>query len=59
MCLHYAPDHVVPMFVQYTEIYVIDKTCCECEPHQTTDYAVNPCLIMSKTPVNNDYFSFK
>ena len=50
-CLYYAPDHLVPIFVLYIE--VIDKTWCEYEPNQATNYALNSGLIMSKTPVNN------
>ena len=52
-----APDQLVPSFVQYTEVYVIDKTWCEYEPNQTSDYAANWELITSKTPVNSDCFN--
>ena len=33
----------------YIGVYAIDKTWYEYEPNQSTDYAVNPGLIMSNT----------
>ena len=51
------PEHLVLRFVLNIEVYVIDKTWCEYEHDQTTDYTVNPGLIMSKTPVNKGWFN--
>ena len=48
--LYCTPEHFVLIFVLYVEVYVIDKTRCEYEPNETMDYAVNPGLIMRKTP---------
>ena len=41
-CLYCAPDHLVPIFVLYIDVYVnvTDKPWCEYELNQTTDYAV-------------------
>ena len=44
------------MFVLYIEVYVIDKTWCEPESNQTTDYAANRGLITSKTLFVNKKF---
>ena len=42
-------EHLVSMFVLCIEVCGIDKPWCEYEPNQTTDYAVNPGSITSKT----------
>ena len=50
--------HVVSP-VLYIKVYVVDKTWCEYEPNQTTDYAVNPQLITSKPPSTTNKGCFK
>ena len=56
-CPQSTHGSVLTIFVLYIEVYIINKTLCEYEPNQTTDYAVNPGLIMSKTPVDNGCFN--
>ena len=51
--MYCAPDHLVPMFVLYIDVYVIDQMCYEYEANQTTNCGISLGLIMSKTPVNN------
>ena len=48
-CPYCALKHLVPIFVLYIEVYVIDKTCCKYKPNQTTVYAVILWLITNKT----------
>ena len=48
-----CPSPFVPIVMLYINVYVIDKQWCEHEPNQTADYAVNPELIMSQTPLTN------
>ena len=43
---NYATEHLVQIFVLYIEGLLIDNTCCEYDPCQSTDYAVYPGLIM-------------
>ena len=50
-------EHLVPICVVYINVYGIYKTWCEYEPNQTTDYAVNLGLIMSKIRFNNGCFN--
>ena len=40
--LYCTGDNLAPMFVWYIEVYVLDKTWCEYELYQITDYDVNP-----------------
>ena len=42
-----APDHLVPKFILYIEVYIIDKMCGD-ESSQAMDYAVNPGLMSFK-----------
>ena len=57
MLVTFSPDFCIVYCVLYIEDCVIGKTWCKYEPNQTTDYAVNPRLIMSNTALDKGCFN--